>query len=449
MLTRRCFLKQSGVAFTGAAILSVLGKVGMAKAAAEDYKSLVCIFLSGGNDSNNLLIPIGAEYGAYELVRGRNSNLNIPMANWLPILSQNHSGRIFGLHPAMTGIKSLYEQGRAAILLNTGTLVHPIIRADYQSGIAIPDNLFSHQDQTQQWQTGSWTSELRKSGWGGRLAETVGPLMNVGANFPMLMSMNGNNLFNTAQNANEIAPGAINLKGFNQLSSLDRRSAMRNLESLEYGLSLVKAKNYLTGTAIDNMATLETLLGTSSPLSTLFPLSNIGYQLKMVASIISLRNLLGLKRQVFFCSMDGFDTHSNQLSTQAGLFQNLDAALLAFYEATIELGIDQSVTSFTLSDFGRTFKPTSTGGSDHGWGSHHMIIGGAVNGGNLYGNYPTLSLGGPDDTDDEGRWIPTVSVDEYGAQLARWFGASDPSNIFPNINNFDKNRTDINFMKIG
>jgi hypothetical protein len=171
----------------------------------------------------------------------------------------------------MTGIKSLYEQGKAAILLNTGTLVHPIIRADYQSGIAIPDNLFSHQDQTQQWQTGSWTSELRKSGWGGRLAETVGPLMNVGANFPMLMSMNGNNLFNTAQNANEIAPGAINLKGFNQLSSLDRRSAMRNLESLEYGLSLVKAKNYLTGTAIDNMATLETLLGTSSPLSTLFP----------------------------------------------------------------------------------------------------------------------------------------------------------------------------------
>lgn len=449
MFTRRRFIKNTGIALTASALISDLGRLSLAQAASDDYKALVCVFLTGGNDSNNLLIPIDIEYAAYSATRSSASGVNIPQSNLLPILAPSHMGKTFGVHPAMMGFKSLYERGRAAFVCNTGPLLQPINRLQYKAGIGLPDNLFSHQDQVQLWQGALGMSTSRPSGWGGRLAEAVGPRLNIGSNFPMLMSLSGVNMFTTAQNADVIAPGAIGLKGFNALDSKDRYDAMRALEKIDYGSSLIKAKNTLTGAAIDNMATLQALLGTQPQINTAFPSSDLGDQLKTVARMIALRDMLGLKRQVFFCSLGGFDTHSNQLSRQTALFQNLDASLLAFYNATIELGVEQRVTSFTLSDFGRTFKPTSGGGSDHGWGSHHMVIGGSVNGGNLYGKYPALILGGADDADDEGRWIPTTSVDEYGAQLALWFGASNLSGIFPNIDNFNSSRADLSFMSLG
>jgi uncharacterized protein (DUF1501 family) len=210
------------------------------------------------------------------------------------------------------------------------------------------------------------------------------------------------------------------------------------LLTFDTGISLIQSASAATTSALQQGRVLADALTSGSALATAFPDTDIARQLKQVAQIIQVRGALGLQRQIFFVSLGGFDTHSDQLAQQDRLYQQLSQALGAFYQATVEIGVGPQVTTFTLSDFGRTFLPDSNAGTDHAWGSHHLIVGGAVRGGDLYGTFPTLAPGGPDDIGDEGRWIPTTSLDQYGATLATWFGvqSADLPSVFPNIGNF-------------
>ncbi|HZN12496.1 MAG TPA: DUF1501 domain-containing protein, partial [Blastocatellia bacterium] len=270
---------------------------------------------------------------------------------------------------------------------------------------------------------------------------------------PMITSVSGINLFVTGAQARPLAipsSGGFGLSGFSgSAASQARRNAMDQIRSLDQDEILVRSTSETTSQAVNLSATLNPILtSTTSAILPLFAGLNTGIarQLQQVARLIEARATLRLKRQIFFCSLGGFDTHNNQLTTQAGLFAQLDAAMRAFYDATAQLGVAPQVTTFTLSDFGRTLKVASGGGTDHAWGSHHLIMGGAVRGGNFYGTFPTLALQGPDDISREGRWLPTTSVDQYGATLAAWFGV-DPGTmtaVYPNLGQFAA--PDLGFM---
>jgi uncharacterized protein (DUF1501 family) len=254
----------------------------------------------------------------------------------------------------------------------------------------------------------------------------------------MVVSASGVPLFATGTRARPLVPGS-GLSGFSTTpESKARYAALRRILQADGSKALVGAANSITGTGIDNVATLNAAIAQNPALKTVFPGTALGSQLKTIAGVIASRGSLKMNRQIFFVSLGGFDTHTDELNTQVTLLTEVSQAMGAFHEATVELGIAPQVTSFTLSDFGRTFLPTSGGGTDHAWGSHHFVMGGSVKGGDFYGTYPTLALNGPDDASNEGRWVPTTSVDQYGASLARWFGldSGSVSTVFPNIGSF-------------
>jgi uncharacterized protein (DUF1501 family) len=215
-------------------------------------------------------------------------------------------------------------------------------------------------------------------------------------------------------------------------------NALTTLLTADTGLSLAQAANNTMANSMADATALNAALAKGSPLKTQFPATSLGAQLQDVAQIIQVQSYLGMTRQIFFCSLGGFDTHANQLATHNSLYPQLSQALAAFYAATQELGMAQNVTTFTESDFSRTFQPATTDGSDHAWGSHHLVLGGAVKGGQVYGQFPTFELAGPNDADVRGRWIPTTSIDQYGATLCSWFGipSSALATVFPNFANF-------------
>ena len=416
------------------------------------YRALVCVFLFGGNDSNNMIVPFTTTgYNAYAAIRGAQSagGLTLPQSALLPIPDKSGSAT-YSLHPQMSGLQGLWNQGKLATLFNVGTLIKPATKANYQITGAAPPNLFSHEDQQRQQQGTRINSLTAPSGWGGRVADLMG---SAGGATPVGLSIAGNNLFLTGDSSALVAlpsTGSLFINGFSA-SAVDqaRLNALKQLMSSGSDAVMVSTLGGLQSRTFSLTQTLNPILnGALSPATSFGSLNtSIANQLKQVAKLIEHRAELGNPtRQIFFVSAGGYDTHSNQITTQDRLLGELSSAITAFYYATLQLGVAGNVTTFTLSDFTRTMKPANSG-SDHAWGGHHLIVGGAVNGKATYGAFPTHALSGPDDVSNEGRWLPTTSVDQYGATLARWMGVTpvELATVFPNLNNFATK--DLGFLK--
>lgn len=460
--SRRNFLKTSACALGGMAMASTMDSLGLVQAltpqAGTGYKALVCIFLNGGNDGNNMLVSLD-QYASYSAARSA-SGLALLNSGATPLLPISPlTGGSYGLHPSMQEIQALFNQGRIAALVNNGPLVEPLTRTTYQNGTGKkPLQLFSHSDQVGLFAT-AIADNVSQTGWGGRIADKTSGL-NSPAIFPSNVSIAGVNLFLTGVDTRQLAVSDSNttLANVLQLNNApsapagdisSRTASFNELRSLDNSYKLIKAASDTRSSAIETdiaLSTVNPILNTPFPV----PSTSLSRQLLQVARLIKASTDpaagINMKRQIFFCQIGAFDTHSAQLNGQAALLQQVSQAMNAFYNATVELGLQDSITTFTLSDFGRTLQPAGSGaaqvGSDHAWGNHHLIMGGAVRGNRLYGTYPTLQLGGPDDTDGgatpRGRWIPTTSVEQYAATLATWYGlsTSDLPAVFPLIGRF-------------
>jgi uncharacterized protein (DUF1501 family) len=450
---RRRFLQRAGAlsAFGLASRLDLVSLVATAGAqAVSDYKALVCVFLFGGNDGNNTVIPFDAAgYNQYATVRPAASGINLAQSVLLPIQPVN-TPTPFALHPGLPELQALFSQRKMAILVNVGTLTQPTTRALYGAGIR-PESLYSHSDQQAQWQS-SISTAAAGTGWGGRIADQIASY-NAATGFPVITSLDGTVLFTTGATSAPLTipvTGSFSLSGYNGSTIANARlAALLQLLAQASDNTFVTSVGAIGAQALALSATVNPILASTN--STVAPMfanlkTSTANQLFQVAKMIEARATTGAKRQIFFVQLGSFDTHGDQLNRQQNLFAELSPAVKAFYDATVALGVASQVTTFTLSDFGRTFQPASGGGTDHAWGSHHFIIGDAVSGGAMYGQYPQLILGGPSDAEYEGRWLPIASVDQYGATLARWFGVA-PGNlsaVFPNLGSFST--SDLGFM---
>ena len=514
--TRRDFIRQAACAAVGTTALTgalrdlrLINSALAAGSSFSDYKALVCVFLAGGNDSNNLFIPtIPAEYASYASIR--TPILAIPNtdgsgATALPLNPLNSDGHSYGIHPACPGLQNLFNTAKAASLFNVGSLVYPLTRTTYNAGtVKKPPQLFSHSDQIQQWQT-SLPDQPATSGWGGRVADLLSAgtyNANPTGQISFATSIAGANTWERGKSTDQYnlsTTGAIDLSGTPNPggSNEGKKNALlgmlgvtqTNLQGKAYAAALSHAlgeagivNNAIAGfnpdlTTPTNPGGLTGFVAPSGDpllsLSTaLFPASvttpnggstftsSLSSQLKMVARLIEAGSRwsrnggidvgMDMRRQIFFVQVGGYDTHTNQtnntpstqtsanavIGSQANLFAELSRTLYGFQRSMEILGLSNKVTAFTASDFGRTF-PSNGQGSDHGWGSHHVVVGGAVNGRRTFGTFPVLTVNGPDDT-STGRWIPTTSVDQYCASLATWFGVgnADRSIILPNLSRF-------------
>lgn len=438
MLSRRGFIR-IGTASVGTLALRPFGLLPALAQSGGDYRALVCVFLFGGNDSNNTIIPMDdASYQAYQSIRGSLALSNSDLTSTV----YSAANAPFAFHSKLAEVARLFSSKELAVVANVGSLVQPLTRDQYQRHqAAVPLNLFSHSDQQLQWQT-SLAQGNSPTGWAGRAADYIASQSINSGKLPAFISVAGNALegMGTKTQPVAIAPGkSLALSGLTSSAvSEARRNSLETLLTTDTGVALVQAANSTVANSISDAAALSQALAKVTALKTQFPKTGIGAQLQQVAQIVQVQSYLGMKRQIFFCSLGGFDTHSGELATHDNLYPQLSPALAAFYDATQELGLAENVTTFTESDFSRTFQPTTDDGSDHAWGSHHLVLGGAVRGGQIFGKFPTFELGGPDDADVRGRWIPTTSIDQYGATLCSWFGIPDSAlaTVFPNLANF-------------
>ncbi len=439
----------------------------IAAAPQSDFKALVCLFMAGGNDSNNLIVPTDtASYADYATGRGA---LALTQAALLPITPRTNDGRTWGLHPSLGinpngttggGFKGLFDQGKVAVLANVGTLSYPLDKTLYNARTDLrPMQLFSHNDQQVEWQS-SLADKPFTTGWGGRLADLTNAF-NTNNRISMAITLNGQNSFQVGRNVEQYAvgtTGAIGLTGAGTGTSVNglRTAALNDALAAQNANLFETAFGGLTTGAMTNSALLSSVVTGTSPFASFFTglNSSLSQQLHMIARLVNAQSTLGLKRQIFFARLGGWDLHDSQVTAgntatgaHANLLRDVSQSVTAFYSALASINADNQVTTFTASDFGRTFN-TNGDGSDHGWGSHHFIIGGAVKGGDIYGRMPVFSINGPDDT-GRGRWIPSTSVDEYSATLAKWFGvsATDLPVVLPNIGRFAK--PDLGFMNVG
>jgi uncharacterized protein (DUF1501 family) len=518
ILTRRSML--SRVAILGGALgtirdLKLINSL-VAAEPATDYKALVCVFLSGGNDANNWIVPSdNTTYAEYAATRG---NLVLPQSSLLPLRTgpggsdpaYSYQGRTYGFHPGCSNLQTLFGEKKLAIVQNVGTLVRPTTKANYNSGLAAyrPPQLFSHSDQVTQWQT-SIPDQPPATGWAGRIADIYNAAANPDGKISMSVSLSG---ANTLQIGNLISQyhvstagavtlsaggtggGLMGLTGVRQKAvqsildlnhaNLQRQAYAGVLDNAVYTGDLLNNNiaafrdptdapaGYGTNPAQDAAAPWRWNTGLTGIYTTAvqpnglggFPNTTLGIQLKMIARLIASAGPTGfnMKRQVFFCSLGGFDTHTAQVDgngftnqptntggTHYGLLRQVSDAMFAFQRAMEQLGVSDKVTSFTASDFSRTF-PSNSQGSDHGWGSHHIVMGGGVDGGKMFGKLQTMAISGPDDT-GTGRWIPGLSVDEHTATLAKWYGLhqSEVGAVLPNIGRFNTSYANnyVGFMK--
>jgi len=447
-LNRRDFLRTSGAAAVfaatpGLAYSQVVGGAGPF----DDYRALVCVFMFGGNDSYNMLVPnTPVEYQAYASSR---QNLAIDQNDLLPIMPVSQPTPDFGLHPSMGGVKGLFDSGDAAFVTNVGPLVEPTTKSDYFNGsVILPPQLFSHNDQQAQWTTLRGNAQS-KTGWAGRMAD----LIRTGVTEQQMAtnaSLFGANMLQSADEtvAYVMGPGGpVQFEGFSndpQSILFEQREAFRRVIEAQYGTVYERGFADVQRRAIRAADIVTAAIESAPPINAVFPQSQLGVQLQTVARLIAVRDRLQMKRQIFFVATGGFDTHDNQVNTQPGLLGGISDAITAFHTATMELGVENNVTTFTQSDFARTL--TSNGdGTDHAWGGNQLVVGGAVNGRELYGNYPLLAIDGPEDVAG-GRMIPSTSADQYAATLAKWFGIPDADLdvVAPNLINFAAR--DLGFM---
>ncbi|MCX6858253.1 MAG: DUF1501 domain-containing protein [Verrucomicrobia bacterium] len=534
ILTRRSFLRRSALfAGAGAAAgtlrdMKLMNSL-MAAEPPTGYKALVCVFMAGGNDANNWIVPTDTTtYNEYAGIRG---NLALPSSSLLPLRTgpsgsdpaYNYQGRTYGFHPGCARLQALFGEKKLAIVQNVGTLVRPTTKAQYNSGLAAyrPPQLFSHSDQVTQWQT-SIPDAPPATGWGGRIADIYDSVANPTGKISMSVSLNGANTLQignlvsqyhvstagaVVMNSSGSGGGLMGSTGARQKAiqsivdlnhaNLQRQAYANVLDSAIFTGDLLNnniaatddptdapAGGYTTAQQAAGHAAGQTfkwntgLTGIYNPALTGFtdglggfPNTGLGIQLKMIARLIAANgpSAFDMKRQIFFCSAGGFDTHTAQVDgagftnqpanaggTHYGLMTQISEAMFAFQRAMEQLDganpakpYSTGVTAFTASDFSRTF-PTNSQGSDHGWGSHHIIVGGAVDGGKMVGKLPAFAINGPDDT-GTGRWLPTFSVDEHTATLAKWYGLgqSDIASVLPNIGRFNSTFGGgyLNFMK--
>ena len=447
-LNRRDFLKTSGAAALFAATPGLAySQVVGGGAPFTDYRALVCVFLFGGNDSFNMLVPNTVpEYNAYAASR---QNLALLQSDLLPIVPASSAGADFGLHPAMGGVQNLFQSGAAAFVTNVGPLVETTTKDDYFNGsVTLPPQLFSHNDMQDQWSSlrGNVSS---KTGWAGRMADLIRDGV-AGQQMATNASLFGSNLFQSADEtvAYVMGPnGPIQFEGFSGEAGEilnDQRLAFERVVNAQYESVYERGFAEVQRRAIDAADTVSAAIAGAPAINTAFPQSQLGTQLQTVAQLIGARDALDMRRQIFFVATGGFDSHDDQNDNQPDLLGGVSDAIAAFHAATVELNVASNVTTFTQSDFGRTL--TSNGdGTDHAWGGNQLVVGGAVNGGDLYGSFPVLEIGGPEDVGG-GRMIPSTSADQYAATLAKWFGIPDIDLdvVAPNLGNFTQR--DLGFM---
>lgn len=454
-ITRRKFLAQTG-GLTAAALAGNLS-FGISEANAQSgqpYQALVCVFLFGGNDSNNMVVPY-TDYAQYAATRTVASNVAIAQANLLQINAPS-TGKQYGLHPSMAGLQTVYNAGKMAVVVNAGTLVAPMTQAQYKAGTNRPLNLFSHSDQQNAWQ-GLIPGAAVRTGWGGRMADKL-VVTNSGAAIPTVISATGSNLFNNGGATTAlVVPSnggvAISGQGTDAISTARMQALSALLSSgftnqVQMGAASVMQKALAANSAINPVLSgaLPPVIQTAFTVGGAQLNTGMAQQMKQVARIIEARTALGVKRQVFFVALGGFDTHSNTVNVQTTQFNQLFPALKAFYDYTVAAGIANAVTTVTMSDFNRTFIGNGSAGVDHAYGGHSLIMGGSVKGGDFYGTFPNLTVKGPDDAGNNGSWIPTTAVDQVGATLANWMGIvpTDVDYMFPNLKNFGVR--DLGFM---